>query len=149
MTMKKDDTKLRSDPLWKSTYEIAQQTYGIAQQILDAFPDEQWATVNKLRTTANDCMFYVSQSVGATPTELSVYDMNNARKHLFTLQSMYIFAAKQQFTKLEPDIVVAIDAMITDIDRRIELAEKNRLEQTQKDLEPWLEKYKLWQKIQD
>lgn len=147
--MKNNDNKLRQDPLWKSTYEIAQQIYGIAQQILETFPDEQWATVNKLRTTANDCMFYVSQSVGAAPTELSVYDMNNARKHLFTLQSMYIFAAKQQFTKLEPDIVVAIDAMITDIDRRIERAEKTRLEQTQKDLEPWLEKYKLWQKIQD
>ena len=147
--MKKDDLIFRRDPLWKTTFELARQMYNIAHQILELHPDEQWATVNKLRTTVNDCMFHVSQSVGAVPAEVSVYDLNNARKNLFTLQSMYIFATKQQFISLDPEIVVTIDSLIADVDNRIKSAEEFRALQTQKDLEPWLEKYRLWQKMQD
>ena len=54
-------------------------------------------------------------------------------------QQMYAIAQK----------ILTIDTMIADIDNRIAHAEKTRQEQALKDLEPWLEKYKLWQKMQD
>lgn len=148
-TMNSTINKIREDMFWQSVYKLVVHIYGKFDDLIANFPNEEWATASKLRNSANDSLFYVSQVVGNAAPELSRYDLNNARKNLFTLQSMYIFAAKQKFLDLEPELVVETDKILTEIDKRIKATDEATKEKNKEELEPWLEKYRLWQKMQD
>jgi hypothetical protein len=145
----KTPDKLRANPLWRETYAIAGYMYDKIYELIANFPDEQWTTASKLRNSANDSLFYISQAIGSAAPEVSKYDWSNARKNLFSLQSMYTFAGRQKFLELEPEIVVRIDALLGEIDKRIVSSNMEAKKKDKEDLEPWLEKYRLWQKIQD
>lgn len=121
--------------------------YDVIDEVIKNFPDEEWHTANKLRNAANDSLFYASLAIGNSEAEASKYDYNAARKNLFALQAMYIFATKQKFTKLDPEIVVLLDDILAKVDKRIEASEKRSKEKEKAELEPWLEKYRLWQKM--
>lgn len=60
------------------------------------------------------------------PCETSAYDWSNVRKHLFSLQAMYIFAGKQHFFALDPDIVIRIDKLIQQADENVVTANSLR-----------------------
>ena len=77
------------------------------------------------------------------------YDLNAARKNIFSLQAMYMLAAKNKFLVLQPELVVSMDAILAEIDIRIAASDREIELQRQKELEPWMQKYKLWQKMQD
>lgn len=145
-----DDMKtLRDNPLWKESVGIAEKMYSLADEISDSNPDEKWNTERKIRNTANDMMFYISQVVAKTTIDTAEYDWNNARKSLFGLQTMYIFATKKHFLELEPELVVRIDKLIAKIDEGIEKSHEEAEQNATKEMEPWLEKYNLWKKMQD
>lgn len=145
--MKPKSLYLRNDPLWKEVYALADYMYKKHEELIDNFPDEKWATGGKLHDSANDSMFYVSQAIGVSVPGASEYEWSHARKSLFALQSMYIFACKQKFLELEPSTVVRIDKLIQEIDERIVITKKEIKERSDADLEPWLEKYRLWKEI--
>lgn len=113
---------LRDNPLYKETLAIAEVMYGLLDKLVEDFPEEKWATASKLRNAANDSLYYVSQAVGNALPETSAYDWSNVRKHLFSLQTMYIFAGKQHFFVLDPDVVVRIDKLIQQADTNIATA---------------------------
>lgn len=140
--------KIRSDKLWQDVYRLVEHMYDIVYSLIDEHPDEQWTTASRLRSAANDSLFYVSQAVGSAKIDAAQYDWNSARKSLFSLQSMYTFAAKQTFFKLEPELVIEIDAMLDLIDYKIKEGKKEEISQSKKELEPWLEKYRIWQDLQ-
>jgi predicted ATP-binding protein involved in virulence len=146
--MKDVPAKIRSDKLWKDVYELVVSIYGKISDLIADFPDEEWATASKLRNSANDSLFYTSQAIGNSSAEASLFDWNNARKNLFSLQSMYTFAGKQKFLELEPDVIVRIDDMLEEIDKRITEAKKEVQMRNKEELEPWLEKYRIWQEMQ-
>jgi hypothetical protein len=110
---------LRDNPIWKETYAIVEDIYSRIDKLIEEHPDEKWATASKLRNAASDSLYYVSQSVGNAVLETSGYDWNNARKHLFSLQTMYIFAAKQQLLAMDPELIVKIDNLFKQIDANI------------------------------
>lgn len=142
------DTKLRNDPLWKDIYAVAGHVYGKLDELIANHPNEEWATASKLRNAANDSMFYASQAIAGTMPEASEYEWNAARKNLFSLQAMYLFATKQKFFDIEPSIVVKIDTVLKIIDGKLHESKREAEERTEKDLEPWLEKYRLWREMQ-
>lgn len=147
--MSKVPSKMRSNKLWKDVYDLAEHVYEKINDLVVNFPEEKWTTANKLRISANDSLFYLSQAIGNIRAESSLYDWVNARKNLFSLQTIYIFAAKQKFFELEAEVIVSIDAVLKQVDQKIEQAERAVDTQNKQDLEPWLEKYRIWQKIQD
>lgn len=147
--MKDMPNKQRSDPLWKDVLALAEHIYSAANEIIDNFPDEKWNTANKLRNAANDSLFYVAQATGNTAMEGAEYDWNSARKNLFALQTMYIFAGKQKFLDLDPDIIIKIDKLLAKVDESIAVSKKAADLKDKKALKPWLEKYRLWQEMQD
>lgn len=147
--MKSVPNKIRDDELWQDVYKLAQNIYGKIDSLIVDFPNEEWATASKLRSSTIDSLFYVSQAVGNVSPETSKYDLNDARKNLFALQSIYTFASRQKFLELEPELVVLIDKVLAEIDKRIAFSEKEMNKKIKEDLEPWLEKYRLWQKMQD
>lgn len=147
--MKTVQKKIREDVFWQSVYKIVEHIYSKIDDLIANFPNEEWATASKLRNSANDSLFYVSQAVGGVAPEMGKYDLSNARKNIFSLQSMYIFATKQKFLGLEPELIVELDSILAEIDKRIEDNDKESEKKNKKELEPWLEKYRLWQKMQD
>jgi hypothetical protein len=147
--MSKVSKKLRDDPLWRNVFNIAQTVYGKLDDIISNYPEEEWNTASKLRNAANDSMFFVSQALGNKLASNASYDWNEAHKHLFALQSTYIFAAKQKYLELDPDVVVCLDNALEIASGQIEASEKAADKDKQEDLEPWLEKYRIWQKMQD
>jgi hypothetical protein len=61
---------------------------------------------------------------------------------------MYVFAHKQKFISLNPEIVVKIDELLTKVDEEIVKAKKEAKEKSEKDMKPWLKKYQLWKEMQ-
>ncbi|PLS81789.1 hypothetical protein CYG49_01450 [Candidatus Saccharibacteria bacterium] len=147
--MKAVPKKLREDPLWKETLALTEYMYGKVDELTVNYPEEEWASANKLRNSANDSLFYVAQALGNTEASASEYDWSYARKNLFSTETMYIFATKQKLIDLEPEIVVRIDRLIEAIDSLIEKAKEDAETKTKRELEPWLEKYRLWQQMQE
>ena len=147
--MKSTPKKIRDDVFWQSVYKLVERIYNKIDDLIADFPAEEWLTANKLRCSANDSLFYISQVVGSVAPEMSKYDLNNARKYLFTLQSMYTFASKQKFLELEPEIIVEIDNILHEIYKRVKNSDTEAEKKNKEELEPWMEKYRLWQKMQD
>lgn len=141
------DKKLTENHLWKEANAIAEYMYGRLEEF-EQTPDEKWNTERKIRNAANDTLFFIAQAVGNFMPDAAEYDWNNARKNLFALRTMYTFAHKQKFIVLNPEIVVKIDKLLADIDTEITAAKDEITKKTKKDMEPWLEKYRLWKEME-
>ncbi|HTB48483.1 MAG TPA: hypothetical protein VK712_00175, partial [Verrucomicrobiae bacterium] len=115
---------------------------------LHEFPDEEkWVTTQKLRISANDLMFYSAQAAANTSPSGAEYEWSNARKNANSFRTLYIFATKQNYIELEPEIVVRIDTLVRQIDDQSQQAQKLAEAANDKDLEHWRRKYKLWREM--
>ena len=142
----KNESKLTDNNLWKEANAIAAHMYSKLEE-LEHTPDEKWNSERKIRNAANDIIFYVAQAVGNYLPEAAEYDWNYARKNLFALRTIYTFAHKQHFISIEPEIVVKIDSLLAAIDQQIGTTQKEIEKRSRKELEPWLEKYRLWKEM--
>jgi hypothetical protein len=138
---------MKENSLLKEALVIAQSMYGVASEVETDSLDEKWRTASKLKNAANDAYFYVAQVAGAGKNQALEFDCINARKYLNTLKAMYVFAAKQNMTELDPELVVKIDRLVSEIDAEKASSQKEIKRRIEKELEPWLEKYRIWQKI--
>ncbi|MBC7707671.1 hypothetical protein H7Y63_00410 [Polaromonas sp.] len=129
------------------TLVLARKMYEIAEAIETNLPEEKWRTAIKIKNSVNDAYFNIAQIEGAGFNESQDFDCANARKALSALKAMYIFAHKEQMTELDPTLVVVIDTLIEKIDVVNADSKKAARIKDKKDLEPWLEKYRIWQKI--
>lgn len=145
--MKKQIDKLEDSPAWKEALNVAEYMY----EKLPDFPiEEEWNTTRKIRNAANDLIFAVSQAIGGQVSHSAgEYDWGQVRRHLFSLKTMYRFACRQKFIELEPEIMVSLDNLIRHTDSELENASKITKEHYRRDMEPWLEKYRLWKEMQE
>lgn len=60
---------------------------------------------------------------------------------------MYVFASKQDMVELDPELVVKIEKVVKEVDSLQEAGEEEVKRKTEEELKPWLEKYRIWQKI--
>lgn len=144
--MSKKVSTLESNPLWKQAADIASYVYSI----LDTFPaEEDWDTKRKLRTSANDLIFYVAQALGveANPNAAK-YDWINARKQLFALKALYHFSYKQSFIELEPEFMVKLDKLTTEVDNQIAEVGKRVESEQAEESKAWIKKYETWKEMQ-
>jgi len=142
-----NEKKLTENALWKEANAIAEYMYGRLEE-LEQTPDEKWNTERKIRNAANDVIFFIAQAVGNYLPDAAEYDWNNARKNLFALRTMYTFTHKQKFIALNPEIVVKIDELLANIDTEIAVTKKEIAKKAEKDMKPWLEKYRLWKEME-
>lgn len=138
---------MKNDPLIKKVDAIAHEIYSIANTIENDFADEKWRTVIKLKNAAVDSYFDVANIAGAGKGKSSEYDSINAKKHLVSLKAMYIFANKEGMTKLDPQLVVNIDKLVELINLEMSASQDEAERKIEEELKPWLEKYRIWQKI--
>ena len=145
--MKEIPKKLRSDPFLKDILALAEYIYEKASEVSNANGDEKWMTESKLRSSSNDVVFYTAQAVSCNAHESAAFEWNSAKKHLFAVQTMYLFAVNQKFIEVDPEIVVKIDDILEKMEKLIEDSNKIIDDRNKKELEPWLEKYRIWQEI--
>jgi hypothetical protein len=94
-------------------------------------------------------MFYVAQAAGNILPGSAEYEWINAHKNANSLRSMYIFATKQQYIDLDPGIVVKIDNLMKQIHIQSKEAGKRAQIASEKELDHWRKKYKIWKEISD
>jgi hypothetical protein len=133
--------KLENDPVWKEASDIAEFMYGK----LEEFPEEEkWETQRKLRSAANDLLFTVSQASGDASPSGTEYQWGMARRHASALKAMYRFAGRQKFIELDPQMMVRLDRLITNIESRVKGSYKQTEDHNQSDMETWRKRYKMW-----
>lgn len=127
--------------LEKQAFALADFMYGL----LDEFPeDEKWVTSQKLRISANDLLYYTAQAIGNITPSGTEYEWANASKHGTALRTLYIFAARQKFIDLDPNIVVKLDKLLQEINHQSQLVKKRITAANEKEHKLWREKYKQW-----
>lgn len=130
----------------KTANELADYIYGKFHE----FPEEEkWVTVNKLRNAANELMFYVAQAAGNIAPTGAEYEWSNAHKNANALRTSYLFATKQEYIDLDPEIIVKIDDLMRCIKEQSKEAAKLAEAANNKELEHWRKKYKIWKAIHD
>jgi site-specific recombinase XerD len=135
---------MRNNHIWKEAYSLAEFFYKVIEEDFSNFPEEKYNNERKLRTAANDLIYYVSQAVASVMYDVNEFDWNYARKSLFTMQTLYSFSAKQNYTKLDPSIMIRIDKLIAKIDTELLSTGIHKEKRAEEEMEPWLEKYRLW-----
>lgn len=145
--MKNPPLELRNNPLWKEAFAISEYMFdqvGSSSSVLD----EKWNTLNKIRSSANDMMLNASMAVGSSDGAAAKYDWNSARKSLFAMQTMYLFACKQNFLDIEPEWVVRMDKLLKKLDDEFKKSVEEMDNLYHEEINQWLQKYKIWQQIQ-
>lgn len=138
---------MKNSPLLNEASAIAEFMYDVANEIETNLLDEKWRTASKLKNAAVDAYFYLAQVVGAGEAQSLEYDCINARKYFNVLKSMYIFVAKQGMVELDPELIVRIDKVVKKIDAEKEAGQEEIKRKVEEEMKPWLEKYRIWQKI--
>ncbi len=130
--------KLEDEPMWIEACQLAEHIYGLLHLLPD---DEKWNTTTKLQNSANDLMFFVSQALG-NPNVASVeYDWANSRKAASGLKTMYRFAGKQKFIDLDPEIMVRLNNIIGQVDKRIIKSNELNHQSNIEEISHWRKKY--------
>ncbi|HEY4963857.1 MAG TPA: hypothetical protein VIH90_04140 [Candidatus Saccharimonadales bacterium] len=135
---------LTKNKLWTSAFSIAEDVYNKIDNEFGDLQDEKFNTNRRLRTAANDVLFYISQAISSSMPETAEFDWNFAKKNLFSIKTLHIFGVKRGFLKADPYLIKRIDQLTNSVDKNIESSTAERQKREAKDLEPWLEKYRLW-----
>ncbi len=101
-------TKLEDMPLWQMANEVAEHAYARLSEMPE---EERWDTTAKLRSAASQLLYNVAMALGNSAPAATEFDWAQANKQLFALKTMYRFAGRQHFLKLDPDIMLKFDEM--------------------------------------
>lgn len=121
--------------------ELAEYMYS---KLADFPEEEKWETARKLRSSANDLLFFTAQAIGNATPSGAEYEWGSARKSAVALKAIYRFAARQKFIELEPEIMVRLDTFIKQINIEVDKARKQAEANDKKDMDNWLKQYKIW-----
>ena len=140
--------KVEDMPLWKEANDIAEYMYGL----LPDFPaEEEWHTRVKLHNNSVDFIFWAGLALGNVNPTGREFDWGNFYKYTVSLKTMYRFAGRQRFIKLDPAMMVRLDKLQEQITAQIEQSyaqnEDYRRTESEKDLKPWQERYEIWKKL--
>ncbi len=136
---------LENEPAWKEANSIATHMYGKLRELP---PEEEWDTKRKLQSSAVDLIFYVSQALG-NGAAANEYEWGLARKAAAGLKTVYRFAGRQKFIRLDPDVMLQLGGMTKMIDGELAKAHERLEAADEAELDLWREKYKLWRKTSE
>ncbi len=113
--------KLENVALWQSATEIADYT----DSLLSKFPEEEkWGMESKLRGRALDLTTDVAEAYGSIDPRDKKWLLGLARRDLFGLKNLLRMAHKREYADANPEIMVAIDKAIYDVDQELVNATK-------------------------
>jgi hypothetical protein len=127
--------------LLNETLDVVGYMYGKLAELPE---EEKWDTQAKLRTAANETLYYLSLAIGNLEPTTTEYEWGSAHKHAYTLLTMYRFAGKQSFLELDPDILLRLSKIIDAVKRGTENAMQASAKKDAKEMENLRNKYALW-----
>lgn len=137
--------KVQASDIIELTTEIAQYMY----DILPDFPEEErWHSASKIRMAAMDLLFFASLGAGGEGAAASEHEWRYAAKNVSALKTIYRFAGRQGFVKIDPDMMLKLDEAGEIIQKELKKTQRSAAEDERKELEPWLKKYKIWKEMQ-
>lgn len=114
-------SRLENNELWQKAKNIAEETYGQ----LDRLPEEEkWGMQSKLRGRALDLSTDVAEAIGSIDPRDKHYYFGHAKKSLFGIKNIYHIAIKTDLLAVEPEAMVRIDALSSELDTEISKAAK-------------------------
>ena len=134
-------TQITSPALLTEVTKVTEFIYTILEELPE---EERWGTTSKLRQAANDLLFTVAQALGNSSPTSTEYEWGQAGKNALSLQTMYRFAGRQKFIKIDPDIMLQLESIRETIDKESKAAYKKTAQLEAKEIASWHEKYKLW-----
>lgn len=137
--------KLENEPLWVETCAIVEYIYSLLHELPE---EEQWTTTQKLRAGSNDLLYYLSQAISNSSPGALEYEWSNVRKQASGLKAMYRFAGKQKFIDLDPEIMVRLDKLLTEIDKKVVAGYKQTQATYESEITQWRKKYEIWKEMQ-
>lgn len=137
--------KVNDKGVLELTTEIAEAIY----DVLHEYPsEERWQSGSKLHNSAIDLLFHVSVATADTENTLNQTDWRYALKYAQALETIYIFAGKQGFYKIDPEVVVKIQELREILKVELKKAQRSSEATDAKDMKKWLEKYTMWKEMQ-
>lgn len=136
---------MNSIKLTEQSFEIANYIYSI----LPDFPAEEiWNTVSKLRTSANDLVFYCAEAESDPDTGAAHYEWSRARKSASGLSILCRLSIKQGLFNIDPKIIVTLDKLSDSFSKKYALSKLKDDEREQKTMDNWLKRYKIWKETE-
>ncbi len=115
-----DKSTLRENHIWKESMSLANYMYDQSLIITENNPDEKYGVAQRLKDSASNFLYYISQAVSIEKPSGEPYEWRDAKKYAFAMQSMYMLASKQKYISLDPKIMVMIDTLMMSIDDEVE-----------------------------
>ena len=109
-------SQVEDSVMWKETNYVVAQIYDILSDLPD---DEKWQTTFRLRSAANELLFVVTQALANSAPTRTEYEWSSARRAVHALKTMYRFAGRQKFIKVDPDIMLALDRIVKGVDKEV------------------------------
>ena len=137
-------TKLEKHKLWQETLILTNYFYGL----LENLPfEEKYISASKIRMASNDFLYSIGLALGNSSPSGREYDWSNARKYISGVKAIYRFIGDQGFVKIDPDIMLKIEAVITQIDKEVARGYKASAEVYEKEIDSWHKKYDAYKKM--
>jgi len=140
--------KLEDMPMWNEANGIAEYMYGVLPEFSR---EEEWHTRAKLHNVTADFILWAGLALGNVGPAGREFDWAGLRKQTAALKTIYRFACRQKFIKLDSEIMVRLNRLMEQIDTKVMQAYKQTVEyhqrESKKDLKPWLDKYEIWKKL--
>lgn len=135
--------KIEESVVWKDVCVLAEEMYAL----LVRFPDEErWLSAQKLRQSANDVMYFTATALGNTSPTGNEYDWSMVRKNLAALKTEYRFSGRQEWFKLDPEMMVRLDDIAKKIDAYVVEAYAQTESFNRREMNELRAKYELAQK---
>lgn len=108
--------KIEDVKLWRDVTAIAKQAYAM----LEGLPEEEkWGLENRLRQSAFDETDWIAEAYGAIDPRDIKWSFGKARACLFSLKNSISFMRKMYGGNFDPEIMVAIDTAVVEIDKEL------------------------------
>jgi four helix bundle protein len=116
MTKQKELNKLETSKMWREAQRVAVYMY----ELIDELQEEERISLGyRLRSSAFDITSDISEAEGAIDQKSMEYALGMARKSLFGLKNAYLFLGALKELKIDPDIMVSMDKIESEINLRV------------------------------
>lgn len=128
MTYRKPLEKLEAQPLWRKAIEIQQSVTEIFEQLS---ADDQMPLRWRFYGRAFDLASDIAEACGSFIPKDVEYSLSMARRDLFSIKDAYLYLGRQKIIEFDPQFVVDVDRLVTDIDNEIKTTWEN-IDETEK-----------------
>ena len=109
--------KIEDLPLWKTLSGMTIKVHDITNELPE---EEKWSMQFNIQHSANDMTSYVAQAYGGIDPRDTKWALGKVRAALFAVKNGLKMCHKLYDIKLDPEMMLSIDASVEEIDKELE-----------------------------